>query len=207
MKRKTYTKRRARAPKVTPAIKKYVSKKLDQRIEDKYQELYASGGQDINGSLQDLTSGITVGTGDTGNRIGDSIRYKYLLVDYAFELADTFNLCRVIIFQWLSSSSAGVSSVLSQTGTTYAPQGYYQHDNMNAGMFKIMYDDKINLNAGYPVHRRTLTLRNFKLKKVQFSAGGSTLIKGGLYALFVSDSGAVSHPVATITSRIVYEDG
>lgn len=118
---------------------------------------------------------------------------------------------RIILFQWLQDSGAvapAATDILQNQGQPYSPFSSYKKDD--AGYtWALLADRLINVNAGSTSVNWSINVAGKKLSKgaakprIQFSAAGASG-KGHYYLFFVSDSGAVAHPVFTYYSRIRY---
>lgn len=145
-------------------------------------------------------------------RTGDSVDLKELQMRGGWEVADNYNVLRAIIFQATAAHSSTslptvgdilLSGYVGTTSVVYAP---YDKDRTGpGGQYKVLWDKTFTADTDDPVSVFQTTLRRGFRKRVQY-IGGTTTATGGLYVLFVSDSGAISHPGLTFVARTVFTD-
>lgn len=154
-------------------------------------------------SLSDVTQGVTDNT-----RVGDTLLPKRLYIKMNFVGADVpANIMRVVIFRWNMSTVSdvpGLSEILESTAQpVLAP---FAQDNRQR--FTMLYDRTWVLNPNAASQTNSIVaMKTLKLAKkpIQFNAGTvDGMFK--IYALFVSDSGAITHPTVAFSSRLNYTD-
>lgn len=174
--------------------------------EKKYGESTGSQSVDFSGAIIDV-SAIAQGDGDT-NRNGDQLTLTSYELKYNWVQADTTNLVRTIIFQWLPNTSAGaptVGSVLiaAPLGTATAPLAVYDHDNRYN--FRILYDKLHRLDAAHVIQGNEIMITKFARNRIQFN-GGATTGSNRIYILIISDSAAAAHPTFYYDNKINFRD-
>lgn len=201
--------RRKRKPALTrqekAEVATIVNRKLTKRLEKKYH-LQAGAGvnYDYNGNIVSLSS---VAQGDTDTtRDGDSLYIRSIRLMGDITVADSTNLYRVIVFQWLDDTTPVASDVLSSTylGTANACNASYHHDQRKK--FRIMFDKRYVLDSTDNTRLLidTKQLRPF-VRKIQYTAA-TTTGTNKIWGLFVSDSSAVSHPSLNYVSKMNFND-
>lgn len=200
--RKKYYRRKSKL-----ATKTYVKKLIAKESETKYFDLLAVSNVDASGSLIRLTE-VPIGQTDS-SRIGDKLTMRAFQFRLQFGVADTYNVCRVIIFQWYPNTTLSPpsgNSILSATlGTLTSFMSFYTHDYQN--QFHILFDRIMYVDIDRN-HQQTITKKiNMKYAKkfINFTAGS---IEGSnhLYMLLLSDSTAATHPGFNLRSRLWYDD-
>jgi len=158
------------------------------------------------GTIVSFNTGLSQGTADFGNRIGDTLmmtgirlRIQLNTINYNVPV-----LYRIILFQYKNDpdgafATASIINTLlhsTQVGTQLAPSAPYDHDNRSS--FKVHYDKTIvmnptgitstNTNIG-AVKQHKIDL-SFKPAdgKVQYYAGGTTTTKNELFMLVITDN-------------------
>lgn len=175
------------------------------------------------GLVTSLTSNLTRGTLGLNNYIGRtltpvSVQIRYSIVGTqtggVIPLGpDSYNNCRIIVFQWFGESVPAPLDVIMSTNSTQAPFSATQINNISK--FRILHDKMITtyLNT-YDGTNSTGTSQNGKcyikrnrLEKMSYATNvGSGLETGGLYILFVSDSVVTPNPTFNFYSRVTFID-
>jgi hypothetical protein len=154
-----------------------------------------------------------------GQRIGNKIVpqwWDYVLTIYD-STAGTESVCRIIIFEWLlpvehSDMVPVIGDIFADGSSSYFYDCPLNFDNRTK--YRILYDNCLTLVTGSQTQVRHLKLhfteKNFSVKEWKFigdSQSGVTaaLIKGNIYAFFVSD-GAIETPDVQFTSYFGYTD-
>lgn len=201
--------RRKRSTKVSKNVKRFVNKKLKKEVETKYNDYYNSGTFDWNGSVYYNLTVIPQGTTDS-NRIGDKISLRGIRLRYHLLCGDTYNICRIVVFQYYGNNTLHAPAVneLFQSiymGTVYAPMSPFTFDYKN--QFGILYDKTHNLNLN---DRQTVGVN--KKIKIKYAKHGITFTaattagSNQIYIVALSDSGAATHPSIIFHSRLFYDD-
>jgi hypothetical protein len=154
-----------------------------------------------------------------GQRIGNKIVpqwWDYVLTIYD-STAGTESVCRIIIFEWLlpvehSDMVPVVGDIFADGSSSYFYDCPLNFDNRTK--YHILYDKCHTLVTGsvtQVIHLKLyFTQKDFAVKEWKFigdSQSGVTaaLVKGNLYAFFVSD-GAIETPDVQFTSYMGYTD-
>lgn len=152
----------------------------------------------------------------SSHRIGNTIIPVAIQMNYTINCADSYNVFRVILFQWLinSDESPTVGDIVMGTGTANSTLQMYNYHNKNN--YKILYDQThiLSTNAGnnYTVVRH-VRIPNSKLKIKRWVYEGDNengfsakLQKGGIYYMLCSDSTIVPHPTINWSCRLLFTD-
>lgn len=200
--RKKYYRRKSKL-----ATRTYVKKLIAKESETKYYDKLATANVDASGSLIRLTE-VPIGQTDS-SRIGDKLTMRAFQFKLQFGIADTYNMLRVILFQWYPNTTlsppAGNDILIGTLGLLTSFMSMYTHDYLN--QFHILYDKMMYVDSARN-HQQTIVKKiNLKYAKkvINFTAGS---IEGSnhLYLLLVSDSTAASHPGFNLESRVWYDD-
>lgn len=162
------------------------------------------------GSILSLgLDGLATGTNQL-SRVGNEIYLKSLYIKGKVTIADTTNVVRVMIVQWMkeTASFTALQQILfnnSIAGFTW--ESPYAKEQ--AGNFKIIWDRTFNLtNVQAPIilFRKRLT-RGFK-KNIRYNSqiGGNLVVKGALFLVALSDSLAIPNPGIDFETRINFVD-
>lgn len=185
---------------LAPVVHKLVKKELDKQEESKYA-FYQLNQSPSNTAI---VSAITMPSqGDAyNNRDGDSLMFTSVGGRFLSIAADTTNVCRLVIFQWLvdSAQDAPTAAKILQDSTTLPAISPFILNRNERKKFKVLYDKVMGVSGNGPA----IEMDNFfitKFARTDFNAA-ATSGKGILYILYVSDSGAVSHP--TVQADITY---
>lgn len=193
-----------KGPVTRQEVVKIANRQIAKQSEKKYLSTLTSIAKDWNGSVLDLCN---IAQGDTdGTRDGDELYVKSVRVKSLVSVADTYNICRTILFQWYDDTTPTGADILSNTyvGTINAPLAPYHHDL--SSKFKILYDKTILLDTYHPymLLDTGYITGGFK-RKVQFSSGGTTGVNK-IYLLQISDSGALTHPTMLAVAQVNFTD-
>jgi hypothetical protein len=160
---------------------------------------------DTTGTLQKLS---TIPQGDTDStRDGDQAEVFGVDIIATFANAtstDLTNVGRLIIFRWeqddSSAAPASVADIL-QTASVYAP---YNRDNLRARKFIVLMDELFSTSLnGYSIEKFQEKLKvNFKLKFQGSANTGNSMV----YAVMISDSGAIPNPTFSYQVRVWFTD-
>lgn len=181
------------------SLTKVVNNILDSKADIKWIPSDVSTTVSNTGSMTDLTS-VAQGT-NAVSRIGQSITVKSIEMDFVFGLADTTNLIRLRIFEWIPSDTSDVpsfSEVQYFASSVLSPYLPYKPSR-----FKVLYDHMIVLDTYHPIIRH-----KFKLKlshKVQYDLSVDTGSRH-IYMALQSDSGAATHPSCAYNSLVKFVD-
>jgi hypothetical protein len=160
-----------------------------------------------------ITDATQISTGTTyTTRVGNKIRVVRCEYNMLFTVADTTNVVRMIIFQWLGNSvMTGVPdwTDILDYGTSGVPTTDRDLVSLpvrsrNQDLYDIL-DDKIMLMSAYRPQVMARGVVHPNLKNVFFDAS-SNLGKNHIYVLLASDSTAVTHPTVSGEFRVIYED-
>lgn len=199
-----FRRRNFRTSKVTKPVKRYVKSQLAKNIEYKYNTYYF-GPSSIpnNGVVYNMIS-IAQGMGDT-QRIGDTIKLKTITFKYSVTNADTYNITRLIIFQWKMNNSYPPTFTNVLNGTS--PTVYSQYNVDNRQNFQVLYDRSHTTDADDPIKivRGRINCKYAK-KELTFYAGSASNGNQLIYALAISDSSASSHPLIEGEFNFWYTD-
>lgn len=189
--------------------KRNLKRNLRTLGEKKYFLTTYAGDATTTGRVDDLTN-INQGDGDT-DREGDQLGLRSIEInfqtylDLAAAAPDNNNVVRFIVFQWYPTTTPTVNSILtSLTPPAITPIAPYFHDNRFN--FKILLDKRFALakNGQHVRTFRSYVIKGFK-PQVQFN-NASITGTNKIYALTISDSGAISHPTAAWVAKLNYSD-
>mgnify|MGYP000140011448 CR=1 FL=1 len=156
-------------------------------------------------------SANTQGVGDL-QHVGDEITPVAYNIHYQLAAADTSNICRIVLFQWLMDTTAAAPDATlwnwnSETGNTEAPLGvldWSRRSNVN-----VLYDSgpmAMVFGAANGVKAGKIRIAGKRMRKIKINRGTTSSGTGHLYLMYVSDSGAVNHPSFEFTSQLLFKD-
>jgi hypothetical protein len=150
-------------------------------------------------------SGISAGDTDT-TRDGDRVSLKEWTFSWYITPGDSYNLVRCILFQYTSDTALGgpsVTNIIQTDGSVVSPLSYKSIDYVKN--IKILYDKVLFADTYHPVVVASPSVKKrFFDHQVQFT--GATTRTNGLFALFVSDSSAATHPSVYYYSTVRFTD-
>lgn len=183
-------------------VRKIIKAELKKNLEPKYNMYYNSSlGIDTTGNLSAVISN-SQGSSDT-THVGDQIELRSLYFNYYVTCADTFNVVRVLLIQTKGYVPSAAADIFQVSGSDSVLTSPYHHDYMQTGLITVLYDRLHCLDTYNPLqqHKGWVPMKYVK-SKVQFDAGGSSVLTGDIYMITISDSSAASHP--TINANILY---
>ncbi len=181
------------------SLTKTVNQILDSKLEQKWIPFDVSTTVSNTGSLDDLTS-LSQGT-NAVTRVGSSITVKSLEMDMVCTIADTTNLVRLRIFEWIPSDTSDVPSLSElqyYSSSVISPLLPYKPSR-----FRLLHDHMFILDTYHPYQRH-----KFKLKlnhTVQYDLSVDTGSRH-IYMALQSDSGAASHPAVAYNALLKFVD-
>jgi hypothetical protein len=181
------------------SLTKMVKNILDSQMEEKWLDTSYSSTVSSTATLVDLTS-ISQGNSAT-TRVGASLQVKSFAFNSIWYLADTTNYVRIMVFEWIPSTTADVpsgSELLSDSSSPISHVLPYKPSRFN-----ILYDKNFTLDTYHPIVEH-----KFKLKldqKVQFDLGVDTGSRH-LYLYMQTDSSLSSHPAVVYQSQLKFVD-
>lgn len=172
-------------------------------------------------AVQDINGGINQGSGDT-ERIGNKITAKSMQVKYQCKIGDgvandSYNQMRAIVLRYVVKDptvSINLKDILANYSGTAPEQTMvspYKRDSEYT--FTIMYDKVHNLywgnnsgvSSGGAPRIKSANLK-FNLKDHPIRYDDQNLLKTKYALIFVSDSGAITHPQVCFHTRFYYTD-
>lgn len=200
--RKRYPRRRySRRP--TKAFTSKVLKVVKRTQEKKYYPYANSGTVGSTGYLLDLT---TIPQGDTDtSRDGDALRVTSIQINFAWAAADAYNICRMVMFQWMPASSPGSPPALSDifVDTADAVISPFAHDTRKS--YRILADKTCIVDTDDPMKICKMYVYRKFMRNIQYS-GGTTTGTGNIYCWLVTDSNVSTHPAVSWSGKTNFTD-
>lgn len=143
-----------------------------------------------------------IGQGDnTNNRTGNDTHAKSLQLRWNVVAADSTNMVRVIVFYWKDDTTPTAGDILSAISTGTAPLQTLNFPNKDK--YDIIYDRLVTVGTGNLSYAEKVFLKTSR--KIEFDGSSSANIANNqLYVMYISDSGAATHPVFQMISRLRY---
>jgi len=188
-------------------VRSIVKKEINKEVEKKYYYDSGSGTLTWAGTLTNLTASMATGV-LSYQRIGNKIMPKSMQVRFRVDSLGTGpNVVRFILLQWFNSTTPTGDDILEVTGTSEAPLSSSQNENKRN--MKILHDELISCNpqisAIANVSCGKVYVAGNRLRAITYLEGSSTVLKGAVYALFITDVTA-SGPTHQISSQLTYAD-
>jgi hypothetical protein len=181
-----------------------------REVEYKVTDTSTTGGNvTSSGTVVNLLASLTRGDDYLNNFLGNKINPAGIQVRYQFRVGDPSNIMRVIIFQWMDSTTPAVSGILQTPTTNLSALLATNKTNIN-----VLHDRVYSGSETYAgalsymetVPSKTIYIKGKNIYPVEFQAGANTVQKGGLYMLLISDSGAAPTPTASWYIRTTFAD-
>lgn len=184
--------------------------KLDVKYTD---NSLSNGAVSSSGTFTSVLSNMVRGVNGLNAFVGNNIQPVYLQVDYYWNTNQTFNSCRLMIFQWFDATTPVLSGILQNTSTGIGTiSGTFI---TNKPYMKVLYDDKFIIaptaggdttSIGNGVHYGCAFVPAKKLKPVRFNSITNAVQDGNIYVLVLSDDIAPTYPAVTFNSRLAFTD-
>lgn len=199
--RRRFSRRRVPSKRFVRQVRHVITKTAEKKYWD---TSVTSTPVSASGTVLDLTP---IPQGDTDqSRDGDQLTLRSIQGRFQFIAADATNICRIIIFQWfIDTTVSGVSPLVDQVIQTISnPLASYNHDGRYN--FRILYDRTFSMDTtdDLTASGRIYIYKGLR-RKVQYH-GGVTGGKNKIYILYISDSGAITHPSLTYYTRVTFSD-
>lgn len=168
------------------------------------------------------TAALTRGSDYYNNFIGQNLDVAGLQMRYelngcisnAVLTADQYNHSRVILFQWLDSSTPSVSGVLQSPTDPLSPVLATNRPIINVLHDKIWSTYAVHSDStggttsdvSSIVHNKKVYLKGWKFAPIQMDVGSATYQKGGLYILVMGDSSVAPNPTFRFYVRTTFTD-
>lgn len=156
---------------------------------------------DENGGVVNISD---ISQGDTDiTRDGDQLLVRSIELACSFVVADATNLMRLLVVQWMPQGVPALSDVITSTGGPLACLAPYLHDTRY--QFRVLYDKRVAVDTYNPIkiiHKRLIRI---PIRKIQYVAG-TNVGNNKIYAMFISDSAAVSHPTVNYQFKLNFSD-
>lgn len=174
----------------------------DFKVTDFYSGVVAcSDASSVASVLQNLTRGDTY----LDNFIGGRIKPVGWEVRFSLIGADATNLVRIMLIQWMDSTTPTGSGLLQFDNAVQAPISPKLLTNRDNII--VLADQLFSTTVNGPNScSGRIYVKSKNLNNVEFPSGATTPQKGNLVVLVVSDSSAVAHPTIAYYSRVTFTD-
>lgn len=163
------------------------------------------------GTITPLTGNITVGSG-VRQRTGDTVRLLRAYLNFTIEAinADVFSSTRIIIFQWVPSTTLTGPPLVAEILQSALINAMYNFQL--SSQYRILYDTVFS-QAGITAAPASSGNQNYfgpvsvasALKQLEFEEGVVTGTNQ-LFMLSISDSLIAPFPIQTWLSRVIYTE-
>lgn len=186
----------------TQEVKKEVNRQLVRKADKKllYGRDSAATGVSTTGYAYAITTPLTRGDDGDNNFEGDSIKLLDLDVKMHWLAADDNNLIRFMIVQWHESAAITVQDVINIGAMPAALVPLASRNNSRMKQVTVLRDDLIqlqnlsNFTAGNgPIVCKRYHIKGSEMRPIFFSSTGTSLQKGQIYLITVTDSAALNH--------------
>lgn len=174
-----------------------------------------SAAAQIDGTFFDIAQGVA----DT-NRVGDRLKWgsKIHLNLQMVASGDDYNTFRWMLVQWHPTSTAAPTPVMADillNGPSAAPDVLSQYNHDNRQNYRVLWDRKYIVTGAAAANKpitsivaryvtATISLKRAR-KMVQYQGGGLHATNR-LFLIYMSDSAAIPHPTASVTTKVFFTD-
>lgn len=201
---KKKTQNKSLGKKQARAVKSIVKKTLKSENEWKNHQVYAVANVATGTTIVDTCA---VPQGDTSiTRDGDQLMASSLHLKYDWEGADSYNHCRLMVFQWYPDTTPTGADILDSSVVPSSNAHMYPYNTKTAESYKVLYDTvRLCTAVSVPVTNTIQKKIRIPRPKIKFSAG-TTTGTNKVYLLFVTDSAAAPNPNLTYHTKLNYRD-
>jgi len=165
------------------------------------------------GSFYSVLSNLTRGDDGRNNHQGNLIYPKYLQMDYYVYSNQSYNSCRVMVFQWSDSAAPSLATLLQTISTgiaTISPPNISAKSNL-----KVLCDHKFVIAptaggdttvVGNAIHQGSCFIPEKKFKPVRYAASAVNVQDNNIYVLFLSDDTVPTYPAFYFHTRLGFTD-
>lgn len=193
------------------AVRKELRKISDFKVTDNAQNNVSVS---ASGSMTSLLGNLIRGDAGVNNFDGNVINPCGIRLKYFFNTDQSYNACRIILFQWFDSTVPTAANVLQNTATGLGTISDVLESNKK--FIKILHDNTVVIaptanNAGailgqgisdcYDVY-----IPGKRIRQIKFASSSATVQDGNLYCLCISDDSLVSFPGVNWYTRVTFTD-
>jgi hypothetical protein len=197
-----------KGPKVTKSqVKQMIESKLGRDLLE--WNYWATSTNQSNATFSGTTyalSDIPQGDADS-SRGGDALSLHHMIVNWGFYAGTGANACRIFIYQWFPTLTAGsppaASQLLYTTGSALAPFSPYNVDTHQ--QFQILHDETVSVSPTEPLRLGQFKISKFPKKTIQY-VGGTTNGSSKLFLVAISDDGVATYPTFSFVSKLYFID-
>lgn len=193
----------------TPMVRTMIKREINKDKEMKHSDVNSIGvAISSSPSFYNISQ---VAEGDTNQtREGTTIKPQYLACRWQAEAADAYNVVRMIGFQWYGNTPPTSSANVLQTAGGSDVYSYYSIGAPGAKLFRIIFDQILDVQTGNngSIMKQTAAFKSLKgYKQIHyFGPNGGDYSDGSIWILFLSDSGAITHPSIRFSARLAYKE-
>lgn len=143
-----------------------------------------------------------------GQRTGDDVELMRLEFRYTWAGADATNIVRVILFRWYENNGSNPPTAAQILQASTNPISSINHDSIREKKLHVFYDKTHYTSLNGPLAGGKVchfSQKQMGRKSIAFDNAAITG-EGLIYALFISDSLAATHPALNWYSRLEYKD-
>jgi len=203
--------KRARTQNTQAMTTKIVKREMRKNTDWKYADTSQTGVAvyNLGAQLYSLWDSVSRGLEGRNDFVGNFTDPQAVLIKYHAETAQTFNVLRVLVFQWFDAGTPVLSGILQSTATGLACEAPILVTNKE--YIKVLYDKTHMLAAPYSggngvMDPCTVYIPGKRLRRTKWNSGTSVVQDGNIYILLLSDDTALGTVNATYYARITFSD-
>lgn len=178
-------------------------------LEYKVTDVGATGTVSTGGTIVPLLNNLVRGTDYINNFLGNKVQPVGLQGRFTCITGDVTNAMRVLIFQWMDSSTPTVSGVLQSPANCLSPVLVTNRSQINVLYDRLYTGSDYGSTGGQyflAVPAKPLYIKGRNMFPIEFATGTADVQKGELFCLLISDSSAVIHPSVSYYFRMTFTD-
>lgn len=160
------------------------------------------------GTVIDIMSSLVRGTGYLNQFVGNTIKPVGIQVRYTLRAGDPTNVMRVMIVQWMDSTTPTPDDILQSVLVCSAI------DVSNRSIINVLHDRIYGLPNQFTgagsnstaIPTQAIYIKGKHIYPVEYRTTTSTAKKGAIYMLLLSDSSDQLHPLASYYTRVTFAD-
>lgn len=191
-----------------------IQRKVSGRTELKVSQYNNNGAVDSFGTIwQPISAALTRGTA-YNQYIGNEVLPTSFRVQFSIAMGpgvgptagDGTNAFRVLVYQWMDSTSPAVSGILS-TVSPLSNLLWTNRENIHVLADKYYgLKQASSATASWDMVVDTIYVKGKKMVPIQFNTATSLPQKGEISILVISDSAIATHPYFTFFSQLTFTD-
>lgn len=189
-------------------------RKTTGRVELKVTYKNDAGSVTTSGVIDKLTSNLSRGTSGIDNFLGlellpTSVRVNVGMTmgQSAIAYGDGTNFMRVLVFQWLDSTTPAIGGILQDATSPFSMTRWENRENIMVLADRLFALKQTGLQQdSHDAIAERIYIKGKRMVPIKYNAAGSAVQKGDVYIIILSDSSVTANPYVVYNSQITFTD-